>query len=202
VSSESSGSVFPSPCLAAAGDRESSAHVQCARSTTPRRAKPFHVGPLRSGKRSSILSQDRGENQVAIFVGQSRGLAREEVGIRAAFVDCEIVNHRLHGEGHAARELPAEGLDEETPSAHGHTTIQISSIPARTAPLPTRLTTERSVPCSSKRVCMRRLHCAVPAAVITAFLTCMPYRFLFARSPRTTASRYGTSSSGCRAADH
>jgi hypothetical protein len=84
----------------------------------------------------------------------------------------------------------------------GHTMMQISSMPARTASLTTRLRTERSVPCSSKRVCRGRLRCVLPAAVITAFLTCMPHQFPFGRSPRTTASRDGTSSSLCRAANH
>jgi hypothetical protein len=62
------------------------------------------------------------------------------------------------------------------PSSPGQTTMQMSSIPARTASLTTRLRTELSLPCWSTSVCMGRLRCARPAAVITAFPTCISHR--------------------------
>src|SRR5579872_1729511 len=74
----------------------------------PGRAETLEIRALRGRQRSLILAKDRWKSQVIILIRQNRALPGEEVGKRAALVDCEIVDHRFHSERHAARQSPAD----------------------------------------------------------------------------------------------
>ena len=55
-----------------------------------------------------IFSQQAGQHKVVVAVGQNRIVAGQQLGKRAALVDGEVVDHRLHRKRHAAGKLSAD----------------------------------------------------------------------------------------------
>ena len=66
----------------------------------------FELNAAHGRKQAGFHAQKRGHGHLVIARRHQRRVAFEEHGLRALFVDGEIVDHRFHGEGHRMFHLP------------------------------------------------------------------------------------------------
>ena len=62
----------------------------------------LEIDALAGGEEALLFAENCREHQVVIAVGENGGVAGEEFGEGAVFIDGEVVDDRLHGEGYAA----------------------------------------------------------------------------------------------------
>src|SRR4029078_3897030 len=81
---------------------ETARTLLCACDGVAAAAEALEVGAFAGGEMTLLFAEQGWKHEVVVAVGENGGFGGEEFGEGAVFVDGEMVDDGLHGEGHTA----------------------------------------------------------------------------------------------------